>query len=156
MKKLLLCFLFFCFTIICVGQVNSVGKTKINVIWDIIGTQDTIIRSVYANQWYKGDTLVLSVYNVVPETLLYHRLYYFVDDICVHQRIITFKQNTISNENVVINKIEEYNAQLTPINNESTYYPKTINPMVKNKMSYETVLPSDLPKNSFIIINEIY
>lgn len=90
MKKTLSFLILFLFTMISVAQVNSVGKNQNEVIWDLLGT-DTISSSFCVQQWTRNDTLILSIYNKKPENAINNPYYYFVDGICVRQRIVVVK-----------------------------------------------------------------
>lgn len=154
MKHILLCCLLLGLSFISIAQINSVGKTQNEVIWDLLGREDTISRSIYSTHWTKGDTLVVSVYRVLPDTLNYHPLYYFVNDICVHQRIIRLRQHTWPSGcvNTVVDKIEEYDiAQLCPNQQPSSYYPNQNKPN-KTTIKDQTNIPTQFPKSGIIIL----
>lgn len=101
--------LFLFLSVLCLAQANSIGKTHAMVMWDIL-LKDTTSRSVFATQRIVGDTLIFSVYKTLPDTMPYHRIYYFVDDICVRQIMITLKKHTWASGVVstTISKIDEY------------------------------------------------
>ena len=130
------------------AQVNSVGKSEALMMWDILG-KDTVRRSLYYTNWCEAETLVVSVYKVLPDTLNYNLLYYFVDDVCIKQKVIRLKKHTwpLGAVTTVVDKVENYYlADLTPTNYPSGYLPKTLIPDKTKEKNDNT--PNSTPKNN--------
>lgn len=137
MKRIvLLLSLFTLLTPLTNAQPNSIGKKEVMVIWDLLG-RDTITqpvyRSFYCRKWNEGDTMVLSVERIEPDCPLYHPLYYFVDDICVKQRVIYLKEHTwpIGTISMTVDRVAEYNLNDDfPANYPSSYYQNSLQPVM--------------------------
>ena len=146
MKRILLLFLCI-WAFSCTAQVNSIGKPESMVIWDILGT-DTTIRTLYYGKWCQGNTMVLSVNRVLPDTLTYHPLYYFVNDTCVKQRIIYLKKHTwpLGTVSTVVDYIAEYKLDQYPNNQPSSFIP--YGAKATYKISTQQNTPNNQPKNN--------
>ncbi len=118
------------------AQPNSIGKKEVMVIWDLLG-RDTISqpvnRSIYCHKWTQGDTTVLSVERIEPDHPPYHPLYYFVDDICVKQRVIYLKDYKWlgGNTSMIVDRVVDYNLNDDfPTNYPSSYYQNSLQPVM--------------------------
>ena len=151
MKKCLLFLsMLFGLNIIGTAQINSVGEAQSCVIWDLLGREDTVLRTVYATHWEKGDTSLISIYRVLPDTLPYNLIYYFVDNVCVRERVIRLKIHKwpLGTVSTVVDNIEDYTlAQINPTYEPSSEYNKQPNELNETKQDM-VKLPIQLPKNS--------
>jgi len=148
MKHFLLCLFLLFVTLFGQSQINSVGKNRANVMLDLMGCNDTINCSVHSTYWFADDTLIISVYRVSPNTLTYHPIYYFVNDICVHQRVICLKPYTWSSGfvSVIVDEIKEYNiADIYPVHLPSSYYDDKKNSAEKTIIK-NNIPPKQIPK----------
>lgn len=149
MKRILLLILLFTsLNTISNAQINSVGKTETMVTWDILGL-DSINRSIYSNVWHNGDTMVVAICRVLPKQLPYNPIYYFVNNICVKQRIIYLKEYCwpAGVESLIVDRVVDYNpTQSAPVNLPSSYYQNQIKTDARNVANDN--LPETKPQNN--------
>ena len=119
MKNLLI-FIFLLAGLSIKAQTNLVGKPEMSVYFELLG-YDNGQNSMKSTNWKSGDTLVVSVY-YVERTIDYHPIYYFLNGICVKQRIICSKKDARSS---CVEEIFDYIAPENTDNNKIVLLYKT-------------------------------
>jgi hypothetical protein len=109
MVKYLIIILFFLLPTLNVAQdtTSSVGKNSIEVLWDIIGEDTSFSETIYVNVDTINDTIY---WRVTQMFNMEDRFFYFSGDICIKERVITFKHHIWPSgyDNLVVDKIYEY------------------------------------------------
>jgi hypothetical protein len=133
------------------AQSNMIGKTRPQIIWDLIGT-DSISCNISGVSWCSGDTLILSISNRQPDTLPYHPLYYLVNDVCVKEIVITCKKykwphgdENLIVDNVVVytNPNDNYSNTNFPVKDPSSFDQNDGCPIIKDRNDIKNITTSD-------------